>query len=84
LGAIPGDVVISIGTSGVVSAVSVTPTHDSSGNVAGFADATGLHLPLVCTLNGARILDATASILGVDHDELSRLALSARSGATAW
>lgn len=81
LGAIPGDVVISIGTSGVVSAISAAPTHDSSGNVAGFADATGLHLPLVCTLNGARILDATASILGVDHDELSRLALSAPLGS---
>ncbi|MGC0362664.1 xylulokinase [Rhodococcus sp. 27YEA15] len=80
LDAAPGDVVISIGTSGVVSAVSVSPTHDPSGNVAGFADATGLHLPLVCTLNGARILDATAAILGVDHDELSQLALSAPMG----
>jgi len=80
LGAVPGDVIISIGTSGVVSAVSTTPTHDPSGNVAGFADATGLHLPLVCTLNGARILDATASILGVDHAELSRLALTAPLG----
>ena len=79
-GAVPGDVIISIGTSGVVSAVSATPTHDPGGNVAGFADATGLHLPLVCTLNGARILDATASILGVDHAELSRLASTAPLG----
>ncbi|PBC56638.1 xylulokinase [Rhodococcus sp. ACPA1] len=76
-----GDVVVSVGTSGVVSAVSVTPANDPGGFVAGFADATGRQLPLVCTLNAARVLDATASLLGVDHDELSRLALSAPSGS---
>jgi xylulokinase len=36
---------------------------------------------LVCTLNGARVLDATATLLGVDHDELARLALAADAGA---
>lgn len=81
LGAEPGDVVLSLGTSGVVSAVTTTVVHDPSGTVAGFADATGRHLPLVCTLNAARVLDATARLLGVDHAELSRLALSAPSGA---
>lgn len=77
LAAEPGDVVVSIGTSGVISAVSATPTADPSGLVAGFADATGRFLPLACTLNAARVLDATARLLGVDHDELARLALSA-------
>ncbi|MBB3675314.1 xylulokinase [Modestobacter versicolor] len=77
----PGDVVVSIGTSGVVSTVSTTPSSDPSGTVAGFADATGNFLPLAVTLNAARVLDATARLLGVDHDELSRLALSAPAGA---
>ncbi|RFU19239.1 xylulokinase [Geodermatophilus marinus] len=81
LAAGPGDVVCSIGTSGVVSIVSTTPAADASGAVAGFADATGNYLPLVATLNAARVLDATARLLGVDHDELSRLALSAPPGA---
>jgi xylulokinase len=81
LGAGPGDVVVSIGTSGVVSAVSHTPTADESGTIAGFSSATGEHLPIVVTLNAARVLDATARILGVDHDGLSRLALSAPAGA---
>jgi len=81
LGAGEGDVVISIGTSGTVFAVSAAPTADPTGTVAGFADATGRYLPLVCTLNAARVLDATAQLLGVDHDELSRLALSAPPGA---
>jgi xylulokinase len=81
LSAEPGDVVVSIGTSGVVSTVSTTPMTDPSGTVAGFADATGHFLPLVTTLNAARVLDATARLLGVDHAELSRLALSAPPGA---
>jgi xylulokinase len=81
LGAVTGDVIVSIGTSGTVFAVSPDPTADASGIVAGFADATGRFLPLVCTLNAARVLDATARVLGVDHDELSRLALSAPAGA---
>jgi xylulokinase len=81
LGARPGDVVVSIGTSGTVFAVSETPTADPSGTVAGFADATGRFLPLVCTLNAARVLDAAARMLGVDHRRLSELALSAPPGA---
>jgi xylulokinase len=76
-----GDVVVSLGTSGTAFAVSDTPTHDSSGAVAGFADATGHFLPLVCTLNAARILDAATRILGKTHDEVGGLALSAKPGA---
>ncbi len=81
LAARPGDVVVSIGTSGVVSAVTDTAVADPTGTVAGFADATGRHLPLVATLNAARVLDAAAALLGVDHATLSDLALSAPSGA---
>ncbi|MDT0276578.1 xylulokinase [Blastococcus goldschmidtiae] len=81
LAARPGDVVVSLGTSGVVSAVTPTAVADVTGTVAGFADATGNHLPLVATLNAARVLDAAAALLGVDHAALSELALSAPSGA---
>jgi len=81
LGARPGDVVVSIGTSGVACAVSAVPTADPTGIVAGFASATGEHLPLVCTLNAARVLDSTAALLGVDHDRLAELALNAPAGA---
>jgi len=77
----PGDVVISLGTSGTAFAVSDTPTHDASGAVAGFADATGRFLPLVCTLNAARILDAAARILGISHNDLGKLALTSKPGA---
>ncbi|NYF16724.1 xylulokinase [Microbacterium sp. AK009] len=81
LGAAAGDVVISIGTSGTVFAVSDERTIDPTGTVAGFADCTGRFLPLVATLNAARVLDAIARLLAVDHAELSRLALAAEPGA---
>ncbi|WP_417508125.1 xylulokinase [Microbacterium sp.] len=81
LGAAPGDVVVSIGTSGTVFAVSERAVTDPSGTVAGFADATGNFLPLVATLNAARVLAVTASLLGVSLDDLSALALEADAGA---
>ncbi|MDT5180471.1 MAG: xylulokinase [Mycobacterium sp.] len=81
LGVGPGDCVVSLGTSGVVSAVGDAAPHDAAGLVAGFADATGRQLPLVCTLNGAPVLAAVAKMLGVDFDEFDRLALSAPPGA---
>lgn len=81
LSAEPGDAVVSIGTSGTVFAVSSRPTTDTSGTVAGFADAAGNFLPLVATLNAARVLTVTASLLGVTLDELSELALQAEEGA---
>ncbi|MBO3085033.1 xylulokinase [Cellulomonas fengjieae] len=81
LGLQPGDVAISIGTSGVVSAIASRATADGSGLVTGFADATGAFLPLACTLNASRVLDAAARMLGVDHAGLSALALSAPAGA---
>lgn len=77
----PGDVAVSLGTSGTAFATSVTPTADPSGFVAGFADATGGYLPLVCTLNAARVMSATAQLLGMDLAALDEAALtSAGSG----
>jgi xylulokinase len=81
LAAVPGDAIVSIGTSGVAAAVSDVPARDPSGIVAGFADATGRFLPLACTLNAARTVDTLAALLGVDHDQLDALVLSAAAGA---
>jgi xylulokinase len=81
LGARPGDAVVSIGTSGTVFAVTDAPVRDASGTVAGFADAAGGWLPLIATLNAARVVDATAALLGVDHHALGELALAAQPGA---
>lgn len=77
----PGDIVVSIGTSGVASAISTTRIADGTGSVTGFADATGNFLPMATTINAARILDLQARLLGVGHEELGQLALAAPPGA---
>lgn len=74
LGLVPGEVVVSIGTSGTVFAPSVARIQDPTGAVAGFADATGNNLPLLATINAARTLGACAQMLNVDLDEFDRLA----------
>jgi xylulokinase len=81
LGASVGDVVVSLGTSGTVFAVTDVVSNDSTGTVAGFASASGSFLPLVCTLNAARIMDSFASLLGSTHDEIAELAGKAKPGA---
>lgn len=81
VGAELGDVVVSLGTSGTAFSVSKTPTFDPSGEVAGFSDATGNFLPLVCTLNATRILDSANQILQTNYQELGDLALKAEPGA---
>lgn len=81
LGLRPGDVAISLGTSGTVFSVSDRPTADPTGAVCGFADATGRYLPLVCTLNATKVTDATAHLLGADLPELDEMALSVDAGA---
>jgi len=71
----PGDVAVSLGTSGTAFARSAAPTTDATGLVAGFADAPGGYPPLVCTLNAARVLSATAQLLGMDLAQLDEAAL---------
>ncbi|MFC6160641.1 xylulokinase [Kribbella jiaozuonensis] len=72
----PGDVAVSLGTSGTAFARSANPTADPTGLVAGFADATGEYLPLVCTLNAARVMSATANMLGLDLAEFDEAAIT--------
>ncbi len=81
IGLCPGDVAVSLGTSGTVYCVSEHATADATGAVAGFADATGRFLPLVCTLNATGVTDAMARLLGVELDQLDTMALGAAPGS---
>jgi xylulokinase len=63
-----------------VYSVSDEPTADPSGIVAGFADATGRYLPLVCTLNAAKVTEAVRRLLAVEHEAFDELALAAAPG----
>jgi len=77
----PGELAVSIGTSGTAFAVSGIAAADPSGAVCGFADASGRFLPLVCTLNAGLVMSSTAALLGTDLPGLDRLALAAQPGA---
>jgi xylulokinase len=77
LGLTDGDQYFSIGTSGVVATSSRGPVFDTTGAVDGVADMTGGYLPLMSTLNAARVVDRAAVLLGTDLDGISRLALAA-------
>ncbi|MCD1285656.1 MULTISPECIES: FGGY family carbohydrate kinase [unclassified Brevibacterium] len=81
LGATAGDVVVSIGTSGTVFSPTGLEISDPTGTVAGFASADGGRLPLVATLNAARVLDSATEMLRASHEEVAALALSSTSGA---
>lgn len=81
LSMVPGDVSVSLGTSGVAAAISEKEAYDRTGAINGFADLTGRFVPLACTINASRILDAGCHLLGVGYDELARLAFTAPAGA---
>lgn len=81
LGLRPGDLALSLGTSGTAFTVANEPCADPTGAVAGFADATGRFLPLVCTLNATKVTDTVARLLGVGTAELDQLALGCEPGA---
>lgn len=76
-----GDVVMSLGTSGTVFGVTSTPAKDGTGTVAGFADAAGVYLPLVATLNAARTIDSSRQLLGMSWDDVSGAVRSALPGS---
>jgi xylulokinase len=76
-----GDVVVSLGTSGTVFAVTSTPALDATGTVAGFADAAGGFLPLVATLNASRTIDSVRNLLGMTWDSFSLAVQSAAPGS---
>ena len=77
LGLTDGDQYFGIGTSGVVATSSRSPVFDPTGMVDGVADLTGGYLPLVSTLNAARVGDLAARLLGTDLSGLEELALAA-------
>src|SRR5499427_6287687 len=81
LGLAPDEIAVSVGTSGTAYAVTTVPSADPSGAIAGFADATGRFLPLVCTINATLVLDSVAALLGTDSAGLSARALAASPGA---
>lgn len=81
VGAAPGEIVVSLGTSGTAFGVSLEPIIDETGEVEGFADATGRFLPLVCMLNCTRVVDAVSAMVGLAREDALARAASVPPGA---
>ena len=76
-----GDTVISLGTSGTLYASTPQAVRDPSGAINGFADAAGGFMPMITTLNAAKVTDAFRRMLGVDVAAYDQLALDTPAGA---
>lgn len=76
-----GDMVISVGTSATVSMRTTAPVLDPTGRIDSMADARSGAIPIIAMLNGARVLVATAGMLGISPARLDKLA--ARAEPTA-
>ncbi|HTI01770.1 MAG TPA: xylulokinase [Acidisoma sp.] len=81
LGINSGDTVISLGTSGTVYTVTERAVHDPSGAINGYADATGRFMPMITTLNAAKVTDFFRRLLGVDTDQFDAMVLAAAAGS---
>jgi len=76
----PGDLVVSLGTSGTVFGYSSTPVIDATGAVAPFCDATGGYLPLLCTMNCTKVVEEPLLWYDRDHAQMVELARSVPPG----
>ncbi|MCB8878183.1 xylulokinase [Acidisoma silvae] len=81
LGIREGDTVISLGTSGTIYAVTDIGVKDATGAINGYADATGRFLPMITTLNAAKVTDFFRRMMGVDTGRFDALALAAEPGS---
>jgi xylulokinase len=77
LGVNDGDIVVSLGTSGTVYGSTSTAVYDTSGFLNVTANARGGFQPIAVLLNAAKVTDTFCRLLGVGHDALSALALTA-------
>jgi xylulokinase len=76
-----GDTVISLGTSGTVYTVTPDQVNDPTGTINGYADATDRFLPMITTLNAAKVTDFFRRLFGVDMQRFDAMALAAEPGS---
>ena len=62
----PGNMTMSLGTSGTVYAYADEPIVDPKGNIAAFCSSTGGWLPLLCTMNCTVTTELMRDLLGAD------------------
>ena len=77
----PGNVTMSLGTSGTLYAYAEEPIVDPNGNIAAFCSSTGGWLPLLCTMNCTVTTELMRSLLGADIASFESRISSAPRGA---
>lgn len=77
----PGNVTMSLGTSGTVYAYSDQPVVDPGGNIAAFCSSTGGWLPLLCTMNCTVTTELMRGLFGADFGSFEAQISSAGRGA---
>jgi len=79
----PGNAVMSLGTSGTIFGVSSTPViQDGISGVAPFQDATGKHLPLVCTMSCTGVLEYVLNVWCNNDNDDSKAKMSHAEATT--
>ena len=71
LGLNDGQPVISLGTSATAYTRSTRPSADPTGVIAGFADADGAYLPLVCIQNATLAVETVSQMLGIEREDVA-------------
>ena len=77
----PGNMTMSLGTSGTVYAFSDEPIVDPKGNIAAFCASTGGWLPLLCTMNCTVTTELMRNLLDTDLSSFEAAIASAPRGA---
>lgn len=77
----PGNVTMSLGTSGTVYAYANKAIVDPNGNIAAFCSSTGGWLPLLCTMNCTVSTELMRGLLGADISSFEAQISSAGRGA---
>ena len=77
----PGNVTMSLGTSGTVYAFADKPIVDPDGNIAAFCSSTGGWLPLLCTMNCTVTTELMRDLLGADIEAFESRISAAGRGA---
>lgn len=77
----PGQVTVSLGTSGTLFAYSDQPVIDDQGILAAFCDSTGGWLPLLCTMNCTVATELTRDLLDIPLAELDQRSAAVPAGA---
>jgi xylulokinase len=77
----PGQLTMSLGTSGTLYAHADVPVVDPKGNIAAFCGSTGGWLPLLCTMNCTFATELMRKPLGIAIDEIDTNLADVPAGA---